>query len=327
MNPSIAYNYFKRIWREVSQLSKQTGYSSIYHLLDYFSAFLFHGVHIRQYIVGEMWRMSNPERSRRVTFYRMIQLEKKYNDHNYRHFLDNKRDFNEFFKETIHRDWMFVGDASFDDFKDFVIRKKSFIVKPLDGMKGQGIRKFIYNGEDDAALMELYNEFHQEGNLLEEFIVQHPAMVFGNSSVNTVRVMTLCCPNGKAHVTKAILRVGVRDMLVDNYAMGGLIYEVDVKSGIVITPGKTKDGDMHLIHPGTDTVMLGYQIPLWDKVLASCLQAAQKLHQVAFIGWDVAISEDDVQMIEGNFSSEYEFYEYIGTSGYYEKFKALLKEK
>jgi hypothetical protein len=48
---------------------------------------------------------------------------------------------------------------------------------------------------------------------------------------------------------------------------------------------------------------------------------------VAFIGWDVAISEDDVQMIEGNFSSEYEFYEYLGTPCYFEKFKALLKER
>lgn len=327
MNPNIPFRYFKRIWREMSKLSKQTGYNRFYHLFDYLSAFVRHGVHIRQYTIGEMWRMSNPERSRRVTFYRMMRLEKKYNDLNYRHFLDNKRDFNEHFKEFIHRGWMFVSDASFEEFKDFVQFHKSFIIKPLDGMKGKGVRKYTCNDEDDATLRQLYSELLQEGNLIEEIIVQHPAMVFNNASVNTVRVMTLCPPSGKAQLTKAILRVGVGGMLVDNYAMGGLIYEVDTTTGIVITQGKTQDGDMHLVHPGTDTVMLGYQIPHWDKVVSTCLQAAQKLHQVAFVGWDVAISQDDVQLIEGNYSSEYEFYEYLGTSDYYEKFKAILNEK
>lgn len=327
MSPSIAIKYFKRIWKELSQLSRQTGYSRIYHLCDYLSAFVRHGVHIRQYITGEMWRMSNPERSRRVTFYRMIRLEKKYNDPNYRHYLDSKRDFNEFFKEFIHRGWLFVGDASFEQFKDFVNQYRSMIIKPLDGMKGQGITKWDYNDEEDEALKRLYTQLHDGGNLVEELIVQHPRMVFGNASVNTVRVMTMCPPNGKARVTKAILRAGVGDMLVDNYAMGGLIYEVDVETGIVVTRGRTKDGEEHLIHPGTDTVMLGYQIPHWDMVKSSCLQAAQKLHQVAFIGWDVAIGKDNVQMIEGNYSSEYEFYEYLGTADYYEKFKAILNGK
>ncbi len=311
----------------MSQLSKQTGYSRIYHLFDYLSAFVRHGVHIRQYTIGEMWRMSNPERSRRVTFYRMIRLEKKYNDPNYRHFLDNKRDFNELFMEFIHREWMFVGDASFEEFKDFVQSHKSMIIKPLDGMKGHGIRKWKYHGEDEAALKRLYDELHQEGCLIEELIVQHPAMVFGNASVNTVRVTTLCPPGGKAQITKVILRAGVGDTLVDNYAMGGLIYEVDKETGMVITHGRTQDGDTCYIHPGTDMVMLGYRLPHWDKVVSTCLQAAQKLPQVAFVGWDVAISQDNVQLIEGNYSSEYEFYEYLGSSGYYEKFKAILNGK
>ena len=327
MNPSIPFRYFKRIWRELSLLSKQTGYSRFYHLFDYLSAFVRHGVHIRQYTIGEMWRMSNPERSRRVTFYRMIRLEKKYNNLNYRHFLDNKRDFNEFFKEFIHRDWMFVSDASFEVFKDFVLTHKYMIIKPLDGMKGKGITKYTYSGEGDEALKQLYDELKQDGNLIEELIVQHPAMVFGNASVNTVRVMTLCPPGGKAQVTKAILRAGVGDMLVDNYAMGGLIYEVDKDTGMVITHGRTQDGETCYIHPGTDIVMLGYRLPYWEKVVSTCLQAAQKLPQVAFVGWDVAISQDDVQLIEGNYSSEYEFYEYLGSSGYYEKFKAILNEK
>ena len=325
MNFRLCYNYFMRIYREVTALSKVTGYNRFYHLLDYLSAFLFHGVHIRQYVIGDMWRMSNPERSRRITHYRMINLEKKYNNPKYIHLLHNKRDFNEFFKDYIHRGWMFVGDASYEEFKDFVTKYKSIIIKPIEGMKGHDVRKFEYNGENDDTLKQLYNSLHQDGELIEELIIQHPGMVFGNASVNTVRAMTLCAPDGKAHVMKALLRVGVGDTLVDNYAMGGLIYEVDIDTGIIITHGKTQDGDIHLIHPGTDTIMLGYRLPHWDKVVSLCKQAAEKIPQVAFIGWDVAITEDGPQMIEGNNSSEYEFYEYLGSSCYYEKFKALLE--
>ena len=326
MNPSIAFNYFKRIYGEVTELSKRTGYNRFYHLFDYLSAFLFHGVHIRQYVIGDMWRMSNPERSRRITFYRMIKLEKKYNNPKYIHLLHNKRDFNEFFKECIHRGWLFVGDATYEEFKAFVEKYKSIIIKPIEGMKGDGVRKYVYNGEDDAALNQLYTQLHQNNEVVEELIIQHPGMVFGNASVNTIRVMTVCCPNGKAYVTKAILRAGVGDTLVDNYAMGGLIYEVDTELGIVVTAGKTKEGDEHFIHPETDIVMLGYRVPLWEKVKALCVQAAEKLPQVAFVGWDVAITEDGVQMIEGNNSSEYEFYEYLGSSCYFEKIKALLEK-
>ena len=92
-------------------------------------------------------------------------------------------------------------------------------------------------------------------------------MVFGNTSVNTIRTHTILDKKGKAHVIKAILRAGVGDSVVDNYAQGGSIYEVDLQTGIVCSRGKSKAGENHIIHPGTNIVMLGYQIPNWDKVI------------------------------------------------------------
>ena len=80
MNPSIAINYFKRIWGEVSKLSKQTGYSRVYHLMDYLTAFVRHGAHIDQYIAGSFWSYSNPQRSKCLTHYRRLALQNKYNN-------------------------------------------------------------------------------------------------------------------------------------------------------------------------------------------------------------------------------------------------------
>ena len=270
MNFSIAFNYFKRIWRELSQLSEQTGYSRLYHLCDYLSAFVRHGAHIRQYIIGEFWRLSNAERSRRLTFYRMIRLEKKYNNRQYIHYLNKKNEFNEYFSEFVHRGWMCAKDSTFSDFKDFLRKYPSIIIKPLEDMQGHGVRKFIFLGQDDAELQQLFDELTTQNVLVEECLTQHPEMVFGNTCMNTIRVMTLYGPDGKGHAMKAILRAGVGDTVVDNYAQGGSIYEVDLETGVVISMGKSKTGDMHIIHPKTDIVMLGYKIPMWKQVIEIC---------------------------------------------------------
>ena len=327
MNPSIAIRYFKRIWGELSQLSKLTGYSRLYHLFDYLSAFVRHGAHIRQYIIGEFWRLSNAERSRRVTFYRMIKLEKAYNDPNYVHILQNKKDFNEFFSEFVHRGWMSVADNTFESFRDFVVKYGTIVIKPMDGTQGKDIRKYTYSGQSDEELRSLYEDLVAENAIIEELLKQHPDMVFGNTSLNTIRAMSFCRPDGKARVMKMLLRAGVGDTLVDNYAKGGSIYEVDLDTGAIISYGKSKAGEMHIIHPKTNIVMLGYRIPRWDEVMSIVKRAAEKLPQVGFVGWDVAITPDGVQLIEGNNSADYELYEYLGTSGYYERIKAFLKEK
>ena len=327
MNFSIAFNYFKRIWRELSQLSEQTGYSRFYHLCDYLSAFVRHGAHIRQYIIGEFWRLSNAERSRRLTFYRMMRLEKKYNNRQYTHYLNSKKDFNEYFSEFIRRGWMCVKGATYSDFKGFLDKYTSIIIKPLNDKQGNGIRKFTYSGQDEAELHQLFDELSAQDALIEECLSQHPDMVFGNTCLNTIRAMSLCGPDGKGHVMKAILRAGVGDTVVDNYARGGSIYEVDLKTGVVTSYGKSKAGDVHLVHPKTDIVMLGYKIPMWNQVIEICERASEKLPQVAFVGWDVAITQDSVQLIEGNCSADYELYEYLGNTGFYEKIKAILNPK
>ena len=257
----------------------------------------------------------------------MMKLEKTYNNPKYVHILRNKKDFIEFFPEFVHRGWMSVKDNSFDAFVTFLTKYGSIVIKPKDGMQGDGVRKYVFSGQSDDELHRLFDELTAQDALIEECLKQHPDMVFGSMSLNTIRAMTLCRPDGKARVMKALLRAGVGNTFVDNYAMGGSIYEVDLKTGVIISYGKTKSGDKHMVHPQTDIMMLGYQIPKWDQAMDMVVRAAEKLPQVGFIGWDVAITPDNVQLIEGNNSADYELYEYLGTSGYYEKIKNFLAGK
>lgn len=327
MNPSIAVKYFKRIWGEVSKLSKLTGYSRIYHLMDYLSAFVRHGAHIDQYIAGRFWSYSNPMRSKCLTHYRRLALQDKFNNPADVHYFVNKPEFNRFFSDYVHRGWLWVKDATFDDFKAFLSRYPSIIVKPMDGKQGDGIRMLDNVPQDQDGLQRLFDALVQEDVILEELIIQHPDMVFGNRSVNTIRVLTACRPDGTACIMKAFLRAGVGDTLMDNTATGGYYYEVDLDTGIVVSKGISKNGDLVFIHPQTDIVMLGFKVPLWDQVVKMCIDAASRLPRVALVGWDVAISQNHVQLIEGNNSADYIGYEFVGSNGYYEKIKAFMEEK
>lgn len=326
MNPSIAIHYLKRIYKAVTELSRSTGYNRFYHLFDYLYAFVRHGAHIDQYIAGGFWRYSNPQRSKCLTHYRRLALEKKYNSPADVHYFKNKPEFNRFFSEFVHRGWLWVKESSFEDFQQFLARYQTVIVKPMDGKQGDGIRKLDYV-DDDVELRRLYDSLVKENVLVEELIVQHEDMVFGNKSVNTIRVLTACRPDGKARIMKAFLRAGVGDTLVDNTATGGYYYEVDLNTGVVSSEGISKDGDRVIIHPQTDIVMLGFKVPLWDEVVKMCVAAAQRLPRMALVGWDVAISQDHVQLIEGNNSADYIGYEFVGSYGYYEKIKAFMENR
>ena len=47
-------------------------------------------------------------------------------------------------------------------------------------------------------------------------------------------------------------------------------------------------------------MLKGYQIPYWNKVMDICREAAHKVPQMGYIGWDVAITKDGPLFIEAN---------------------------
>ena len=185
-------------------------------------------------------------------------------------------------------------------------------------MEGRGI--YVVNSIDD--LKQTAKKICTENVIIEEFITQHPDMVFGNKSVNTIRMFTILDKHGDVHFIKGILRSGVGDTIVDNYCAGGVIYPVDVESGIVEDAGMNFLGQECVVHPGTDIVMLGYQIPHWYKVKEELTRAAKHIPSMRFVGWDVAITPDGVDIIEGNHNPLFELIEFLGKTGHY---KEMLK--
>ena len=316
--------YFGKTISWLNELAEKEGLSKLWLYFDYASAAIWHRCLIRQYVIGEFWRASSAERKRRITYNRIVKLYDKLNSKEYIHYLNEKPEFNAYFSKYVRRDWLHIINVSYDEFCDFLVKYDSVIIKPVDAMQGRGIRKFTLSEVPDTNLLDMYENLRKENVLIEQIIVQHPKMIFGNASVNTIRMYTILDEKGKAHPLKAILRAGVGNSVVDNYCQGGAIYEVDLETGLVCTSGQSRSDAKNYIHPGSDIVMLGYRIPNWDKVIQTCICAAELLPQVRFIGWDVAVTSDSVELIEGNQNPDYELLEFIGSRGYYKKIKDVI---
>lgn len=64
--------------------------------------------------------------------------------------------------------------------------------------------------------------------------------------------------------------------------------------------------------PGTEILMLGFQIPNYSILIDTIRKAAEDIPQIRYIGWDVAITEDAVDLIEANHDADHALFNIIG---------------
>lgn len=183
--------------------------------------------------------------------------------------MKNKVDFNKFYTEYVKRDWLYSKNMSYDEFVTFIHKHDSAIVKPMSGLEGDGVH--LVNFTKDLNSKELYDKYVSEDVLIEEKIIQHPNMVFGNKSVNTIRAYTIYDDiTDDVFLLKTVIRVGIGDSIVDNSHSGGCAYEIDKSTGYIISPSYCANGLITYIHPGTEICMLGKKIPYWEDVVDTC---------------------------------------------------------
>lgn len=323
MKLSFYIDYFTRVKNELKALSLREGIFLPYLYWDFAKASIVHGAILNHYVRGQLYKLKGCERRKSLTYRRILKTYERCNDKNYIPTLNNKHLFNAHFHNYVKRGWLYSQEMNFGDFNALCDRCSTLIVKPEDGVEGFGIRK-CHPPQGVREREALYKELVSISCMIEECIVQHPGMVFNNTSVNTVRAHSMIDANGEVHILKMLLRAGVGDTVVDNYASGGCVYELDIKSGHIISPSLKKNGEEVSVHPGSDIYVLGRQVPMWDEVVNTVKSAHKELPQCRFIGWDVAITPTGIELIEGNHNPDYELFEFFGTKGWWSIIKKYL---
>ena len=291
---------YQAMWKTTKLLKERSGKSRLWLLYDMLACAVRYNAGYVDYKIAQFYRLSDAQRRTQITRGISNNIVKRMNDKEYWHFFDSKAEFNTLFSEHVKRDWLEISRATtLVALAAFLDGKDTVIAKPLEGSSGQGIEK--YTRADWKDNIPLFLELLLSNNIgiLEEVVVQHERLrKLCPTSVNTIRIATLL-GDKKQGIVYAFLRIG-NGRVMDNVDCGGMAARVDLESGKLLTVGADKQGNTYEKHPKTGTPIVGFEVPYWEEAKQMCIDASQKIPQMRFIAWDVAITENGPVFIEGN---------------------------
>lgn len=244
----------------------------------------------------EFYLLSKEERKTYLTRGINNSLVNKYNDKNYWYILQDKIEFNKKFDKYLKRDWLDLRNSSLEEFKVFIKNKDYIIAKEIDNCGGKGIDKIKIDIKNAKNIYEKLISNKQF--LVEDMIVQNKEIAkLYDKSVNTLRLFTFF--DGKdVYVLNSIFKIG-NNGFVDNFSSGGMYTFVD-KNGKIVVPAIDQEDNKITVHPTSNEKILGFEIPNYDKACKIVKDASKLIPEIKYIGWDVAILENDVCLVEGN---------------------------
>ena len=288
---------YKAMFQKLHSIHKKTGKSYLWLLWDMQHCATNYGAGYMDYDLFEMYNLTDAQRDTYLTRGRNNALVKQYNDMSFGHILRNKGEFNQRFSDLVGREWALLSQK--EEALALMRRQGIFMAKPLNGTCGKGIEKIDLKKHGSAE--EVYEQLSQTGEyLLEEVIPQHPAVsAIYPHAINTVRTVTIR-KDGVTHIICTYFRIGNNGRHVDNFNSGGMVAPVDEKTGIVADRAIDKNKILYADHPMTGTPIQGFQFPDWDKAMELVKEAAARIPEMGYLGWDIAFSANGPLLVEGN---------------------------
>lgn len=221
-----------------------------------------------------------------------------FNSQDKRVIFDDKVAFARFFADDIGREWLDLREADGAAFGAFLAEHGRVLAKNPGGVGGSGIG--VYDAAEVVDPVMLRTELIAVGKtLVEQFLQQHEGMAaLYPGSVNTLRIVTYRDPHDVVHVLARVLKIG-NGGFIDNYSNGGMYTMVD-EHGRAMHAAYDGEGTVFVDHPVTGVRIEGYQVPLFDEVLAFADDLARRVPEMPYIGWDIAITPERPVVIEGN---------------------------
>ena len=292
---------FRNMLRVAAAVAEESGMPRARILVDMVFCSLVYQAGYLDYQEFEFWSLNRRERRTWITSGNANSIVVKYNQRAFREQFSDKARFNARFGSHLGREWIDARTATTEELERFVTAHGSVMAKRLDGMSGAGIKKH------DAASILDFEAFRSEllenrQYLVEAFLRQHPEMAaLSPTSVNSLRMITFF-DGTDVHVMEAVLRMG-NGADVDNYGRGGMYTVIDEKTGVAGYGAFDKYANTFDVHPISGTPIVGFQVPMYDEVLATLDTVSRIVPQIPYVGWDVAIGEHGPVIIEGNYNT------------------------
>ena len=164
------------------------------------------------------------------------------------------------------------------------------------------IEEELFDAAQIDDLRARYDACLQNGQfLVEQLVIQHEdyARIYP-LSVNTLRLVTMTKPGGQPAIVFSCIRLGNNGRRVDNLNSGGMAALVDLEKGCISTPGADKDGKLYSEHPTTGVTLKGAPLAYTREAAQLVKEAALRISELGYVGWDVAVTPDGPILIEAN---------------------------
>lgn len=219
-----------------------------------------------------------------------------------RNVLADKIKFLSRYRQFINRNFLAIDTLHQhpERYQTLLNESGKLVVKGSKGQVGAEVEVIKQQDFNSGKALLAYMQ-SKNFDLAEAFVIQHPALnELSPSGLNTVRIITQLV-NQQVIILGARLRITINSS-VDNMAAGNPAASINIDTGRV--EGKAVFSDIRKeaidVHPVTSTTITGFEIPFWQEVKDVINQAALLVPDNKSIGWDVAITSQGPQLIEGN---------------------------
>lgn len=301
-----------RMKRHIEIIRQNSGKSKLYIRFDIAKSFFLYGAGYTDYFRGDFIHLTREEKKTWATARRFYRLNAYLNDERYSVILQDKLIFNEFFYEYLNRDFISLRKSTPEDLRCFLQGKDVVFAKASTGEGGHGIRKLRVAEITDVDA--LYRELCDHGQyLLEDAIIQSDDLNEINPCVvNSFRVVTIYKDTGAKVVSNA-LRINQDDADVigcTNDLYCSLDEDGHISSNVI-----DDYAQVYTAHPMTGKVFSEVCIRDVKKAFEMCEEAASRIPQVRYIGWDVAFSDKGPVLVEGNEYPGYGILQFYALNG------------
>lgn len=292
-----------KFWLFFDFVKKQKKMSFFSLMADIVGSVLKYNISLLEYFQFRFYELDKTERDNYAGTGYMYEYQLIMNPKSSRGCLDNKVEFFETYRPFVRH--IAAGIESLKKDKNLITAllnnaSGKIVLKDAFGKCGLQVRFFetsFFKDKDLVGFME------KEGfDLAEEFVVQHPAlMALSPAAVNTVRIFTQLNARNEVEFLGARLRIS-ENCQVDNMAAGNNAAPIDMEAGIINGPGVYSDITKKevVVHPVTGVPIVGFLVPFWPEIIDMIKKAAKQIPANRSIGWDIAVTANGPELIEGN---------------------------
>lgn len=293
---------FRQLNSFLKYSSAVTGKPAMRIIFDVIRSVYEYNISLKDFFCFRFYESDATERNKWAGSGYMYEYQLYMNPRKSREVLESKIEFLNYFRPFIRRIYYSFEEIEGNkEFGEALLSNSSGLIV-LKGSRGQvGAEVEVVKCKDYGHVSLLKYMSRKKFDLAEQYVIQHPSlMALSPSGLNTVRIITQINED-VVDILGARLRITVNSP-VDNMAAGNLAAPIDIETGLVSGPGVYSDitkEDM-AVHPVTGSRIIGFTVPYWDEALNLAKEAALLIPDNRSVGWDVAITSEGPELIEGN---------------------------